>query len=54
MDDKLFQEDIAHLKNEPLIINLATDGDQTFVFQNQEWQISDKNINKNYKITLGH
>ena len=38
-------EDIKHLKIGCSIVKLPVDRVQTFVFQNEEWQISDKNIN---------
>ena len=44
MDGKLIHEDIEHIKIESLMVKLPADCGQTFVFQNEEWQITNENM----------
>ena len=44
MDGKLIHEDIEHIKIESLMVKLPADHGQTFVFQNEEWQITNENM----------
>ena len=45
LETKPSLEVAKHIKIHTPIIKLPTDDDQTSVFENEKWQISDKNIN---------
>ena len=47
LGSKPSSRDIEHLKMGCLNVKIRTDRGQSFVFQNEEWQISDENINTN-------